>query len=134
MSFLDSLRRAKNYLSGGGAELQIKLDSKTIHSNSRVGVSIFCAVKEHELFIDKLYLKIRAEETVRYKDYGNYSGSHHHHQHHGQTRTQTVATFKQELTIDENFRLDPNGEYHWEAEFFIPANSYGTYRGGERLT
>jgi hypothetical protein len=47
----------------------------------------------------------------------------------GTNRTAYATTFKDELVIDQNFRLDAGGEYEWDAEFMIPPNIPGTYIG-----
>ena len=129
MSIFDAIKKASNYLSGGGANLQIALDDSLIPTEGKVRVSIFCQIKEHEILVDKLYLSIKAEETVRYRDQ-NYSTSSGSRRGRGSTnRSSTVTTHKQEVIVDENFRLDANGEYEWESEFFLPEGVEGTYRG-----
>lgn len=130
MGIFDQLKKLKNYIAGSGAQLHVELDNSAVHNEGRVFVTVYCQVKEHDLLIDKLYLKLKAEEIVRYRD-NNYSGtSNNRARHTGGTNKRAYAvTFKNELIIDKNFRLDANGEYEWQAEFRIPSNIPGTYRG-----
>ncbi|GLR19271.1 hypothetical protein [Portibacter lacus] len=129
MGIFDKLKKFKNYISGSGAELHLSIDNSLVQTEGRVLVTVFCQVKEHDILVDKLYLKLKAEETVRYRD-ANYHGTNTRARTTGGTnRTAHATTFKNELIIDQNFRLDRDGEYEWQAEFMIPPNIPGTYVG-----
>lgn len=129
MGIFDKLKQVGNYLTGGGAKIHLELDTTLLSNEGKVTALIFCLVKESEIYVDKLYLNIRAEEKVKYRDnYG--TASHSSNTHHGSTtRTQSVKTHSEKIVIDENFRLEANGEYEWQTEFFIPSGIPGTYRG-----
>ena len=130
MGIFDKLKQAKNYLSGGGVKVDLILDESAIPGEGKLHIKVLALVEEYEILADKLYINVVAEETIKYRE--NYSGhSHHsHHSHRGATnRTKTVKTFKEQIIIDEDFRLDPYGEYEWEAIFNIPDGYEGTYRG-----
>ncbi len=130
MGIFDKLKKFKNYIAGTGAELHIVIDNSSIHSEGVVRVKVLCQIKEHDVLVDRLYLKLKAEEMVRYRDNGNYQSSNNRvRQSGGAHRTAYATTYKKELTIDRNFRLDAEGEYEWDAEFPIPSNIPGTYLG-----
>ena len=129
MGIFDKLKELKNYIAGTGANLHVIVDNTAIHSEGLVRVKVLCQIKELDVLVDKLYLKLRAQETVRYRD-NNYSGTGNRSHHSGGAKkTAYATTFKDELMIDQNFRLDAGGEYEWDAEFAIPSNIPGTYNG-----
>lgn len=128
MGFFDKLKQVGNYISGGAAKVHIELDTSELGSSGKVLVDIYCQIQDADVFVDKLYLKIKAQETVRVRNHNNsrhtnnnYPSSH--------TRNQVSKTYSEEIVIDENFRLDANGEYEWHTEFRIPAGIEGTYKG-----
>lgn len=130
MGIFDKLKQIKNYISGSGAQLHIVLDNSAIQTEGRVKVTVFCQVKEHDVLVDKLYLKLKAEEKVRYKVNNSSTSNNNRNRHNANAnKSAYVVTFKDDLIIDQNFRLDANGEYEWQAEFTIPSNIPGTYRG-----
>lgn len=130
MGFFDNLKKIKNYITGSGAELHIAIDNSTLSTEGVVRVKILCQVKDHDILVDKLYVKLKAEEIVRYRDHGS---SHHSGGHvrktGGSMKTAYATTHQEEIIVDQNFRLDQGGEYEWNAEFLIPADIPGTYNG-----
>ncbi len=125
MGIFDTLKQVGRYFTGGGAELHLQIDERFVDTESRLPVTIFCNVKEHELLIDALIVEVRALETTKVRVHNNTNNKHTS----TQTRTMTATTYKNELIIDENFRLDPMGEYKWETEIILPAEREGTYLG-----
>ena len=128
MGIFDKLKKLKNYISGSGAEIHLVVDPASVLNDGMVKIKILCQIKEHDILVDKLYVKLKAEERVRYRDRGTTRGSNHRVRH-GSTKTAYATSYSEELIIDTNFRLDANGEYEWDAEFMIPSNVPGTYRG-----
>ncbi|WP_235296765.1 hypothetical protein [Portibacter marinus] len=130
MGFFDKLKKFKDYITGTGAELHLAIDNSAVHTEGLVRLKILCQIKEHGILVDKLYVKLHAEEMVRYRDRSHVHGSGHRvGKSGGSTKTAYATSYKEELVIDQNFRLEAHGEYEWDAEFLIPPNVPGTYRG-----
>lgn len=129
MGIFDKIKEFTNYISGTGATLHVIVDNSMLIPEGLIRIRVLCQVKDMDILVDKLYLKLRAQETVSYRD-NHYSGSGGNRRHMGGAkRTAHATTFKDELIIDQNFRLDAGGEYEWESEFMIPPSIPGTYIG-----
>ena len=129
MGIFDKLKQAGNYLSGKGAKVHIRIDDSRIASENMVSVIIYCQVKEHDLLVDELYVKIKAEEVVVQRNQNYNSSGNRRHQAGTSNRNLISRTYADQKQIDANFRLDAEGEYEWEAEFRIPSDVPRTYRG-----
>lgn len=128
MGIFDKLKQAGNYLSGGSAKVHITLNDSELHETGILKVHILCLVKDHDIMVDRLYVKLQSKETVRYRD-TNYGYSNPQQRQHRYNKTSTVVTHKEEVIVDTNFRLDANGEYEWDTELQIPRSVPGTYKG-----
>ncbi len=129
MGIFDRLKQVGNYITGGSAKVHLEVDDSMVNSEGRILLNIYCLVKDSDINVDRLYVKIKSVETIRYYD-ANYGGSHTGHtRSRGTNRSKSVTTYKNEIIVDENFRLDANGEYEWSAEMLIPKGIASTYRG-----
>ncbi len=121
MGIFDKIKQVAYYFSGGGANLQLIVDDSFVQKDGKVKVNILCHVNEQDILIDKLYVEIKAAETVKFRQ--------KHPKHGSINGNSTSITYVNEIIVDENFRLEAKGEYEWNVEIFIPTGIAGTYRG-----
>jgi len=124
MGLWDKIKQAKNFVTGGGADVSIMFEQSEVKLGEPFKVKVSAVVKDANLKMAKAYIKIRGRETVEAKDrdYEN-----------GRTKTENVRnhadTWKHEIPIGQAAELEANGSYDWEAELTIPASNNPTYRG-----
>lgn len=126
MGFLDKLKQAKNFITGGGADVSINFDSDTVGLGETLKITIMVAVKDADLNMDKAYIKVRSTEKVSVtdRDFDD-----------GRTRTEqvrdSVKTWEQEIALEDvgAQKLEANQSYTWEGEVEIPDHVEPSYRG-----
>ncbi|MBF0587719.1 MAG: hypothetical protein HQL53_01175 [Magnetococcales bacterium] len=64
MSFLSSLKRAKNFVTGGGADVSVNVIDPSL---SEIFTVIITAQANQQLEIDKVYLTLRCQEEQEYE-------------------------------------------------------------------
>ena len=124
MGLWDKIKQAKNFVTGGGADVSMNFDSAEVKLGESFKVTVTAVVKDTPLKMDKAYLKIRARETVEAKD-----RDHHNGKSTTENVRNSVNTWTHEMSITGAEQLEANESYTWEASVEIPASNNPTYRG-----
>jgi len=126
MGFFEKLKQAKNFVTGGGANVEIQQLNSDASEGQALRFKILCHVKDADLKIDNVYLEIKAEEEVRVEDYDISDST-------GNMRRETITreheTFRQKVIVAEAQTLEAESNHEWEVEVSLPSNLHGSYRG-----
>ncbi|MEL6986867.1 MAG: hypothetical protein AAGK97_03465 [Bacteroidota bacterium] len=92
-----------------------------------IKVLIEATTTEKSLDVDQIYLNVQAVEEIRFRNAG--SRNRHPSQNYGGYRTESVTTHQVNVQVTGPLHIPAHGVYEWEAEFQIPPNANGTYKG-----
>ncbi|MEL6924157.1 MAG: hypothetical protein AAFO94_08925 [Bacteroidota bacterium] len=137
MGLWDKLVKAKNYFTGGGAEVVLEfVDEPQLRRPFKV--QLFVRVKETDIEIDRICLVIKNLEEVVIKNVkvnrttpgagSTQPGSVNKANDHKTVRESHVIT-KAEIVLDENVLLHANQEYDWQYEVQLPIDGVNGYAG-----
>lgn len=129
MGFFDKLKQAKNFITGGGAVVNIRTGESICDGNSPIKFFIEVVVKDADVNMNNLYLKVRALEEVTVRDTDHRENEEGEHVTESELVTNSHETFSSEVQVTGAETLEANKTYNWEYEFELPQNVYGTYRG-----
>ena len=131
MGFLDKLKSAAKFVTGGGAKVSLEVIDPAM--DRPFTVKVHATVDDAELKIDHVYLHIRAEEriTLPKDNIKDEPGEQNDIQAH--ELTETVQTFKQELKVSGADTLAAGGEFDWEVQVTLPSGLNGSYYGRNAL-
>ncbi len=121
MGLMDKLKAAKNYVTGGAAELDVQVGDAIVGES--FPIKIVATIKDADLEVDRVYLKVRACEMEDRLEVCHHAGG-------GVSAYETVdkfTTFRLEIDIDEGQVLNANETYEWEGEIEIPEDQPPTY-------
>ncbi|MEL6253878.1 MAG: hypothetical protein AAFR87_17855 [Bacteroidota bacterium] len=129
MGIFDKIKKVKNFIGGGGATLQL-IPGKTIfRATEDVKLKVVCHVKDLDLNIQSVYLKVKALEEVVIQQVER----SHSRKVESETRKNDLRsshqTFSTQIQLAPGQILKANQMYEWEASFRIPPHLNGTYRG-----
>lgn len=119
MGFLDKIKNAKNFVTGGGAKVQIQLGSEATRGQT-IPVMVRAQVAGAPLKVAKVYLLVRARESV---EMTVREGGEKHQ------INESNESFRQEFVVTGPVDLDAESQHEWNAEIQLPTNAQGTYRG-----
>ena len=128
MGLFDKLKSVGNMLTGGAAEVFVEVQEDA-SVESPFAIRVKAMLKDQDLKIDKVYLKIRAVETVRIDDVpvARRSGDEIYLDNEDITRSYT--TYKVEVPVAGPQTLEAGQEYEWEVEIDLKDNAAPTYYG-----
>ena len=118
MGFLDKIKAAKNYITGGGAEVTVQLADEPASFEKPLVFHSKVVVKDADLKVDKVYLKIRSQETS--EAYCNDAG---------RTVSNHTTTHKEEFVVAENVVMEAGKTYEYTTEVDLSGDLQGTYNG-----
>jgi len=125
MGFLNKLKQASNFITGGGAKLQVQQLNQVV-SEGNIQLKVKCQISDADISVSNIYLKVRSVERVVVEDYDFDSED-------GKTRRETIYRdndiYQERLIIDNAQTLEANSNHEWNVEVPIPENAYGTYKG-----
>ncbi|MDH5178112.1 MAG: hypothetical protein OEZ39_16525 [Gammaproteobacteria bacterium] len=136
MGFFDSLKKVANTITGGSAE--VFLDAEPFRIGEPFEVKITAKVKDADLDIKRVYLKIVAKEEIQVP---HYSFSHRIPKRNcdDENEEETIyiektvkedhTTLKLELNIAGNQVLKANQAYEWIYRVDLPDGAQPVYRG-----
>jgi len=129
MGFFDKLKSAANFITGGGAVVNVATEDQI--SDGREPVKIFVQVqtKDGDIDIRNCYVKVRAIETVWARDIDAYQEVDGSYVRIEEEVTNSVTTYETELIAAGAQTLDANETFEFEVALEIPADIAGTYRG-----
>lgn len=119
MGLLSKLKAAKNYVTGGGAEVRVRCVGEA-ERGAPLEIQVACKVKDASMEVSRVYVKLRAIERIRFTDY-DADGREH--------ERKDATTFRGELDVAGPHTLEAGQEYTWSGEFNIPADAKPTYIG-----
>lgn len=121
MGLFDKLKQAANFVTGGGATVQVTPLKGEFNRNESIKIKITAQVKDAPISVSNVYLEIKSKESVNVKKMINGKNETIHDEHTGFIHKVTVITSEQELNANQS--------YEWEAELSLPSNAQPTYHG-----
>jgi hypothetical protein len=121
MGFLDKIKSAKNFVTGGGADIELEVGHGEVGGSLPVTMRV--RVGGAALDVQRVYVVIRGLETVRmtvrdHDDPGDRDRIH-----------ETAETFRQEVDIYSATQLEANSEHSWPFELTLPEDAQPSYYG-----
>lgn len=129
MGIFDKIKQAANFITGGGAVVSVYPENQISSSDEPIKIFISCQIKDADIKMNKVYLEVRAIETVEAQDVDvviDYDGDKRTVR---ENIRNSVETFKTEIHVADAATLKANQKYEWEVTLNLPQNIYGTYRG-----
>ncbi len=119
MGFLDKIKSAKNFVTGGGATVQIQLGDAATRGQT-IPVLVRAQVAGAPIKVSKVYLLVRARECVAMtlREDGKKREINESHE-----------SFKQEFVVTGPLELAADSQHEWTTEIQLPTSTQGTYRG-----
>lgn len=132
MGLMDKLKKMANAVTGGAAEVQVKLEAATMGKPFLVKVTT--RVSDADLEIKRAYILIRAEEETRVKNVpkiaeGDIRETETPPIPQPEHEVYEVETYRTEIEVTGGETLAAGQEYTWTAEITIPEGNLPTYRG-----
>lgn len=120
MGFFDKLKQAANFVTGGGAKVQVLPLQGEYNRTDTIRVKITAEVKDAPLSASSIYLEIRSKESVALSKSIN-----------GKTENinEDRVGYTHKLTVSGTQELAAGQSYEWEAEFTLPQNALPTFHG-----
>jgi hypothetical protein len=129
MGLFDKLKAAAKFVTGGGAKVRLEVVDPAM--DKPFIVKIHATVSDAEMKIERVYLHVRATESVSVpaprKDAA--PGTAADSTSSPDKITADVQTFQQEINVSGAAQLAANGEYDWEASVSLPTAVSPTYLG-----
>ena len=126
MGFFDKIKQATNFITGGGATVEVQQIEPQSVQEGFLRLQVFCYIKDADININNVYIIVKSEERVSVEDF-DYEASD------GSARRETIyrehETFRHKAIIAEGQTLAANQNYDWVAEIPLPPNMHGTYKG-----
>lgn len=119
MGFFSKIKNAKNFITGGGAEVQVSVPQASLHQPFPVQVA--AQVKDGEMKINKVYLQVRAVERVTVHKVETETGKRDVHE--------TVETCSLQLDVAGAQMLSAAAPGEWQVMVALPHGSLPTFRG-----
>ncbi|MBT7410180.1 MAG: hypothetical protein HN826_10805 [Methylococcales bacterium] len=123
MGFFDKVKSIKNMVTGGGATVTIG-DFKPVWGEP-FSISITAEIGDADVKIDKVYLLVEGNETVRIDNFRFTDGEGDSYYKDIHT---TENTFRDEMEVAESQTLEANETYTWEVELELQ-DVLPTYHG-----
>jgi len=124
MGFFDSLKKAKNFLTGGGAKLKIvQLDQPQLRQPFKVEVVI--SMEDSDIEADKIYLQIKNIEQLKMKIYRTDELGERRQK---EERKQNVL-YENKYILEQNVTLAALEEYRYVVELNIPPECFPAFQG-----
>lgn len=120
MGLFDKLKQAANFVTGGGASVQLTMMAAEFDRTQPIKVKISAQVKDAPLNVTSVYLEVRSRESVSLRKTINGKTENIHDDHTGYTHKVQVSGAQ---------TLEGGKSYDWEAEFTLPSNAQATYHG-----
>lgn len=124
MGLWDKIKQAKNFITGGAADVGLEVHADSIRRGQDFTVRVTAQLHDQDLNVARVYVVVRGQETVR---------AHDRDYHDGRTRSETVrnttTTFSQELNVADACTLKAGQHYDWTARVSIPVSHNPTYNG-----
>lgn len=119
MGLLSKLKAAKNFVTGGGAEIRVRPTGDPCRG-SALELQVGAKIKEGEMAVSRVYVKIRAVERIEFVD-----------RSHGEKETErkNTNTYEAEFDIADGATLVAGEDYSWNGSIQIPADTSATYLG-----
>ena len=120
MGLFDKLKSAVNFVTGGGAVVKITPANAVYDGTSPVKVKVSAQIKDAPLNAKKIYLQVRSQERVQFKE-----------KQDGKEVTISKSHTSYEHTLDfaGGQTLEANKSYEWDTEFTLPAQIPGSVDG-----
>ncbi|GAB4536027.1 MAG: hypothetical protein Tsb0020_51020 [Haliangiales bacterium] len=122
MGLLDKIKSAKNFVTGGGAEVAV--DVEPARRGEPCRVSVRATVSDAALSVARVYVIVRGEEHIDllHRDYED-----------GHSDTDRVRkneeSFRVEIDVATPGELEAQSSHEWSGEFTLPSDAQPSYHG-----
>ncbi|MBF0530765.1 MAG: hypothetical protein HQK55_16160 [Deltaproteobacteria bacterium] len=113
MGFLDKIKAAAKFVTGGGAKVTLEVDTATI--GQPMNIKIQAVISDTDLKIQKVYLNVRATEHVTVPNVKVAKEENDAIVSAFEDVSAEVETFQQEINITAPLTLSAKQTYNWEA-------------------
>jgi hypothetical protein len=121
MGLFDKVKAAKNFVTGGGAQLSVQIGQAV--PGAPVPVMVSAQVGSAPLSVNQVYVRVRGEEiiqmTVRDRDDPG----------DRDRINERTETFDQTFQITGPLQLEANSQAQWQGQFQLPPNAAPSYIG-----
>lgn len=120
MGLFDKIKQATNFVTGGGASVQVTPMEAEFDKTATIKVKISAQIKDNALNASNIYLEVRSKESVSMRK--NINGK-------SENINENNVGYKHKVTVTGAETLEANGSYDWEAEFTLPGDAQPTFHG-----
>lgn len=125
MGFFDKIKALKNVITGGAADVEFVSEPATL--GNEFGISVTAIVKDTDLKVDRVYIKIEGIEEVEVPyTKSNDGGSDGSKKKIARANT---STFELEVMVTDVQVLAANERYEWSVKALIPKGVLPVYEG-----
>ncbi len=130
MGLFDKLKQAKNFITGGAAEVSVSFEEEYNDGNKPIKVHIHCQVKDADCKVRKVYIKVKATEEVIARDIDIARDEGGNITRYREDVRNVIETYNSgEQMITGELSLEANQTYDWTADIELPSECNGTYHG-----
>jgi len=124
MGIWDTIKKAKNYMTGGGAKLYIDLvEEPRLRQAFKVEVRL--DIDDAEIEVDRIYLALRFTEHVQME----ISTTDATGKSHSSTERKQNILFKEDIVLDEMLILNADEQYSYETTIKLPPEVLPAFEG-----
>jgi len=127
MGFWDKVKSVTNMVTGNSAKVYLEFVEPKLDEPFKV--LIHAQVKDADISINNVYLRMRAVESVQAPDVDLVREADGDVEHYHETVHHSEETYESEMIVSGAEELEANETYTWEAEVQLPPNALPTYLG-----
>ena len=124
MGIWDSIKKAKNYLTGGGANIEIEIIG-TPHLKKAFTVRIDVEIEKSDIQADRIYIIVQNTEHVEM----NIRSRNTTGRNRGRTHRRQNVLFKEDIVLEEMVLLTANDHFTYKADILLPEEANPSYTG-----
>lgn len=129
MGFFDKLKSAANFLTGGGATVNVAVMNEENDGWEPIRVMVQVQVKDADINIRNCYVKVRATERVWMRPSRLFTEQNGEFYPLNDDISDSTVTWEAQVLASGATELQANQSYEFEVEFQIPEAIPGSYYG-----
>ena len=129
MGFFDKLKSAANFITGGGADVNVATAGQVVNANEPIPVAVQVRVRDANIDIRNVYVKIQGVEYVKALDKDEYVEEDGRVDTEVEVVQNQVVTYSNEVIIEGAQTLEANQTYEFEGTIQLPSNVQASYYG-----
>ncbi len=124
MGIWDKIKSAKNYLTGGGINLEL-INPEICYLRKPFNVVLYIKVEDRDIEVDSIYIQVKQEEIVRVPVKSKNMNGHKTKR----TEHKTHLLYERKILIEQDVILDAQEEYDFEVEIELPPDAFPAFIG-----